>query len=158
MEVFIIKSMFWYDLPPGRIGIIADQHAVYEILLRPQESDLPLAENQLVRATAQQLAEYCSGARKEFDLPLCPEGTPFQLEVWDALLSIPYGETCSYADIARRIGRPKACRAVGLANGKNPLSIVIPCHRVIGANGTLTGYGGGLEMKRFLLDLEQKHL
>lgn len=101
-----------------------------------------------------QLEEYFAGTRKEFELSLCPHGTPFQLQVLDALLSIPYGETRSYADIARQIGRPQAVRAVGAANGRNPLPIVIPCHRVIGANGSLTGFGGGIPTKEYLLDLE----
>jgi methylated-DNA-[protein]-cysteine S-methyltransferase len=104
---------------------------------------------------ARQLDEYFAGGRTIFDLPLAPVGTPFQLEVWQALRAIPYGVTCSYGELAARIGRPAASRAVGLANGRNPLSIVVPCHRVIGSTGTLTGYGGGLERKRWLLDLER---
>ena len=102
-----------------------------------------------------QLAEYFAGTRSEFELKLAPDGTPFQLAVLDALQQIPYGETCSYQDIAARIGKPKAVRAVGAANGRNPLPIIIPCHRVIGSNGSLTGFGGGLPTKRFLLDLER---
>lgn len=102
----------------------------------------------------EQLAEYFAGTRSEFDLKLAPDGTPFQLAVLKALQKIPYGQTCSYRDIAIRIGKPKAVRAVGAANGRNPLPIVIPCHRVIGSNGSLTGFGGGLTAKRFLLDLE----
>lgn len=101
-----------------------------------------------------QLAEYFDGSRREFDLPLALEGTPFQREVWEALREIPYGETVSYGELALRLGKPDAVRAVGLANGRNPISIVVPCHRVIGADGSLTGYGGGLERKRELLDLE----
>ena len=105
-----------------------------------------------------QLGEYFSGERLTFELELEPKGTPFQIAVLDALVQIPYGETRSYKDIAIEIGRPKAMRAVGAANGRNPLPIVIPCHRVIGANGSLTGFGGGLETKTFLLDLEGKNL
>ncbi len=101
-----------------------------------------------------QLTEYFAGERTEFDLELEPNGTPFQLEVLDALLEIPYGKTTSYGDIAEKIGRPKAVRAVGAANGRNPLPIVIPCHRVIGSNGSLTGFGGGLDAKQYLLNLE----
>ena len=104
-----------------------------------------------------QLAEYFNGALFEFDLALAPEGTPFQREAWRALHSIPYGETATYGEQARRIGRPSASRAVGAANGQNPLPIVIPCHRVVGANGKLTGYGGGLRFKEALLALERKH-
>ena len=102
-----------------------------------------------------QLGEYFAGTRKRFDLKLAPHGTPFQLQVLKALQQIPYGETRSYRDIATGIGKPKAVRAVGAANGRNPLPIVIPCHRVIGADGSLTGFGGGLPTKRFLLDLER---
>jgi methylated-DNA-[protein]-cysteine S-methyltransferase len=100
------------------------------------------------------LADYFQGRRRSFDLRLRPEGTEFQRSVWQALAAIPYGETRSYADIARAIGRPSATRAVGAANGANPLPIVLPCHRVVGANGSLTGFGGGLETKKFLLNLE----
>lgn len=109
----------------------------------------------VLERAALQLAEYFAGERTEFDLPLAPEGTPFQRAVWDALLRIPYGATSSYGAIARVIGRPDASRAVGAANGRNPIAILIPCHRVIGANGTLTGYGGGLSTKEFLLELER---
>lgn len=101
-----------------------------------------------------QLEEYLAGRRHEFDLPLAPRGTAFERRVWEALLAIPYGETRSYAEIARAIGHPDACRAVGRANGRNPIPIVIPCHRVIGSDGSLTGYGGGLDLKRLLLGLE----
>ena len=101
-----------------------------------------------------QLEDYFAGRRRTFDLPLAPVGTPFQRRVWEALREIPYGETVSYGVLAARLGQPGAGRAVGLANGQNPISIVIPCHRVIGAGGALTGYGGGLERKRWLLALE----
>ncbi|MCU1352278.1 MAG: cysteine methyltransferase [Acidimicrobiales bacterium] len=104
----------------------------------------------------EQLHEYFAGERTTFDIPLAPRGTPFQLQVWEALREIPYGTTTSYGELARRIGADKASRAVGLANGRNPISIVVPCHRVIGADGSLTGYGGGLERKRHLLDLESR--
>ncbi len=104
---------------------------------------------------ARQLAAYFGRELREFQLPLAPEGTAFQLRVWRELQRIPYGETISYGELARRIGNSKASRAVGLANGTNPLPIVIPCHRVIGGDGTLTGYGGGLEIKRKLLELER---
>ena len=106
-------------------------------------------------AARDQLDEYFAGERTNFDLPLAPVGTPFQEEVWGALREIPYGETASYGELAERIGRPSASRAVGMANGGNPISIVVPCHRVIGASGELTGYAGGVERKRFLLDLER---
>ena len=105
-----------------------------------------------------QLLEYFAGRRKAFDVPLAPKGTPFQLAVWNALLEVPYGETVTYAELARRIGRPAAVRAVGAANGANPIPVIIPCHRVIGSNGTLTGYGGGIERKQWLLALEGRRL
>lgn len=105
-----------------------------------------------------QLQEYFNGERYDFDLPLAPEGTPFQLDVWRALEKIPYGETVSYLDVAKKIGKPAAVRAVGAANGANPLPIVIPCHRVIGNSGKLTGYGGGLEKKQYLLSMESLYL
>ena len=109
------------------------------------------------RLVRRRLTEYFEGARQTFDLPLAPEATPFQARVLAALREIPYGETRSYKDVAVAVGNPKAVRAVGGANGSNPIPIVIPCHRVIGSNGTLTGFGGGLDTKRFLLDLERRH-
>jgi methylated-DNA-[protein]-cysteine S-methyltransferase len=113
---------------------------------RPGQPPLP--------ETGTQLAEYAGGDRRSFALPLAPRGTEFERRVWQTLTEIPYGETRSYAEIAAAIGSPAACRAVGRANGRNPIAIVIPCHRVIGSDGSLTGYGGGLDLKRFLLDLE----
>jgi methylated-DNA-[protein]-cysteine S-methyltransferase len=119
-----------------------------------------LPEAQVVRdeavpaPVAQQLVAYLAGARRDFDLPLDLRGTPFQLQVWEALRAIPYGQVRSYADLAATIGRPNAVRAVGLANGANPVPVVVPCHRVVGRNGTLTGYGGGLALKARLLQLE----
>jgi methylated-DNA-[protein]-cysteine S-methyltransferase len=107
------------------------------------------------REVNKQLAAYFGGRLRDFDLPLAPKGTPFQRAVWDALLTIPYGETTSYGELAHRLGKPEASRAVGLANGSNPIPIVIPCHRVIGSTGKLTGYGGGLDLKRRLLALER---
>ncbi len=105
-------------------------------------------------AARTQLDDYFANRRRRFDLPLAPAGTPFQRKVWEALLEIPFGSTASYGEIARRVGAPRAVRAVGGANGRNPIAIVIPCHRVIGGDGSLTGFGGGLERKRFLLELE----
>lgn len=102
-----------------------------------------------------QLEEYFLGKRTQFDIPLAPEGTPFQRKAWEGLLTIPYGETRSYKQMAEYAGSPKGFRAIGLANNKNPISIIIPCHRVIGSDGKLVGFGGGLDMKRYLLDLEQ---
>jgi methylated-DNA-[protein]-cysteine S-methyltransferase len=117
--------------------------------------DVDATEPEGVIADAvRQLDEYFAGDRHEFDLALAPRGTVFQLAVWDALLTIPYGATASYGDIARAVGRPNAVRAVGQANGRNPIAIVVPCHRVIGTDRSLTGYGGGIERKRYLLGLE----
>lgn len=116
-----------------------------------------VAPTPVLARAAVQLAEYFAGTRTAFDLPLAPEGTDFQRGVWRALCEVPYGETCSYAAIARAIGKPAATRAVGMANNRNPLAIIVPCHRVVGANGALVGFGGGLPAKRFLLGLEQRH-
>lgn len=114
--------------------------------------------NDLLQQTTKQLDEYFSGKRTEFDLPLSFKGTVFQKKVWKALMNIPYGETRSYKDIAIAIDNPKACRAVGGANNKNPIILICPCHRVIGASGKLVGYGGGMDMKEYLLDFEKSNL
>jgi methylated-DNA-[protein]-cysteine S-methyltransferase len=120
---------------------------------RPEHSTS--APDAVLDSARRQLDAYFSGRSTIFDLPLRLEGTPFQLSVWSALLKIPYGETRSYAQLAAALRKPSATRAAGAANGRNPIAIVVPCHRVIGANGSLTGFGGGLERKRFLLKLEQ---
>lgn len=112
------------------------------------------AETPLLKEASKQLTEYFDRKRKKFDLPLALNGTEFQVKTWKALQSIPYGKTCSYGDLAKKIGNPKASRAVGNANNRNPLHIIVPCHRVIGSNGSLTGYAAGLDVKRLLLDLE----
>ena len=109
-------------------------------------------------AVHEQLREYFAGKRRTFDIPLALQGTEFQLAVWNELLRVPYGDTITYAELARRIGRPSAIRAVGAANGANPIPVIVPCHRVIGSNGTLTGYGGGIERKQWLLALEGRRL
>ena len=114
-------------------------------------------ETSLIKNTKQQLDEYFAGKRKKFDIPIKLEGTDFQIKVWKELLKIPYGETCSYLDIAKRIGNPKASRAVGMANNKNKIIIIVPCHRVIGSNKKLVGYACGLEVKEKLLELERKN-
>lgn len=113
-------------------------------------------DDSVLSVAASQLSAYFAGELTSFDLPLSLEGTAFQRTVWAGLRDIPYGETISYGELARRIGQPSASRAVGLANGRNPVSIVVPCHRVVGSDGSLTGYGGGLPRKRFLLALEQR--
>lgn len=120
--------------------------------LRAMVVDEPTA---ILQKAAKELDEYFEGNRRAFDLPLFMAGTPFQQQVWNVLLKVPYGETRSYSWVAREIGNPKAVRAVGLANGANPMSIFVPCHRIIGSNHTLTGYGGGLDVKEFLLNCER---
>lgn len=116
-----------------------------------------IADSALFTDAVAQLCAYFAGELRAFDLPLGPRGTEFQRQVWQALTTIPYGQTATYGAIATRVGRPSAFRAVGMANGRNPIPVIVPCHRVIGANGTLTGYGGGLRRKEYLLDLERHH-
>ena len=143
--------------PIGELLLTADDDGALTGVNLPNRHPDPVGwerDDELLEPARRQLTEYFAGERTTFDLPLRPAGAPFQLRVWEALLRIPYGETVSYGEIAREIGHPTASRAVGAANGRNPIAIVVPCHRVIGANGSLTGYGGGLECKRALLDLE----
>jgi len=121
-----------------------------------EPADDLVRDDRAVREIARQVREYCDGERRIFDLALAPQGTSFQRAVWDELLKIPYGETISYLTLAQRVGRPKASRAVGQANGANPIALIIPCHRVIGADGNLTGYGGGLPLKQALLEFERR--
>jgi methylated-DNA-[protein]-cysteine S-methyltransferase len=143
--------------PLGTLWILANETSITAIHFPgdPPPADCVLQETPLLLRAKEQLTEYFYGNRSTFDLPLDPKGTSYQKTVWDALQTIPYGETRSYGEIAKQIGNPKAARAVGLANHNNPIPILIPCHRVIGANGSLTGYGGGLELKKMLLELEQ---
>ncbi|HEX5960492.1 MAG TPA: methylated-DNA--[protein]-cysteine S-methyltransferase [Rhodanobacteraceae bacterium] len=150
------------DTPIGPLLLVGDAAGLVEVGLpsRGKPAAPPAdaePDKSKLHAAARQLDEYFAGTRQQFELPLHPSGTPFQLEVWGALLTIPYGETVSYADIARRIRRPRAVRAVGAANGANPLAIIVPCHRVIGSHGNLVGYGGGLPAKRWLLAHERRH-
>jgi methylated-DNA-[protein]-cysteine S-methyltransferase len=114
-------------------------------------------DEQAIAAVRREVEEYCAGERTEFDIELAPQGTGFQRSVWDALLAIPYGETRSYGEVARAIGQPEAARGVGAANAANPIALIVPCHRVIGADGSLTGYGGGLPLKKALLAHEATH-
>ena len=150
-------KIFFYQTDLGRIGIAEKSRMVSHLLFENTVKDIPVAEiteTPLIKEAAAQLNAYLSGRKKDFDLPLMPAGTPFMQKVWKALQTIPYGKTVSYKDIAVAIGSPQACRAVGLANNKNPLPIFIPCHRVIGKNGNLIGYGGGLSIKKKLLSIE----
>lgn len=142
--------------PVGRLTLAGDEAGLKRIDFESGEAPAGWQEDERsLREARHQLEDYFAGTRRSFDVPLLPAGTPFQQAVWQALLAIPYGETTSYGEIARRIGRPRAVRAVGAANGANPIPVIIPCHRVIGANGSLTGYGGGLPIKQRLLALER---
>lgn len=147
------------DTPIGTLTLAADGHGLLRIDFPPPcqahvGDDWREGGNAVLAEAQRQLQEYFAGKRQRFELPLSPRGTEFQRTVWTTLAAIPYGDTWSYRDLARQIGRPTATRAVGAANGRNPLPIVLPCHRVIGADGSLTGFGGGLPTKRFLLELE----
>ena len=142
------------DSPVGLLTLRAEDGALTAILFGDQRTGLPGSDQILDQAEAE-LKEYFAGERKEFAVPVRLTGTEFQKKVWAALAEIPYGETATYGEIAARIGKPKACRAVGTANHHNPVPIIVPCHRVIGAGGSLTGYGGGLEVKAYLLTLER---
>lgn len=135
-----LLAVLWPDDPPERVAV-------------PDEL-VESPKNKVLAQAAQQLDEYFAGTRKSFDLPLDLRGTEFQVAAWRALADIPYGETATYGEQAASLGRPKAVRAIGAANGRNPLSIVLPCHRVVGADGSLTGFAAGLDAKKFLLDLE----
>ncbi len=148
------------DSPVGPLTLVAEEGALCGLYMqlqrhRPDDGRFGSPAPEGLEVVAEQLGEYFAGERRDFDLTLRAAGSAFQHEVWTALRQIPYGETESYGDLAARIGRPGAARAVGLANGRNPISIVVPCHRVIGADGRLAGYGGGSERKRALLDLER---
>lgn len=147
---------FIYRTPLGRITIATDGDAITQVLFGEQDAPGSLFPTALTNEAATQIQQYLAGKRRTFDLPLSPAGTPFQQSVWDALRTIPYGSTWTYAQLAEAVGNPKAFRAVGGANNKNPLPILVPCHRVIGANGDLVGYASGVHIKRFLLDLEAK--
>ena len=151
------------DSPCGPLTLVAEDGALRGLYMteqrhRPGEATfgLPDPDEEVFAVAEAQLKEYFAGQRREFTIPLAFGGTPFQQRVWQALCGIPYGGTTSYGELADRLGKPSASRAVGLANGKNPIGIIVPCHRVVGANGSLTGYGGGLDRKRFLLDFERE--
>ncbi len=145
------------ETPFGDMTLVQRGEYLSELRLNGEvNAEDQMMETPLLLAAAQELAEFFAGGRRQFALPLAPEGTPFQLLAWEALYScVPYGETISYGELAKRCDRPKAARAIGMANHHNPLPIFIPCHRVIGSNGKLVGYGGGLPLKQALLALEQ---
>ena len=148
-----------YQSPIGVLALVADDAALRGLSFESGKHGGPPADaqqgtNAIIDATRKQLDAYFAGRSKAFDLPLAPDGTDFQKRVWRVLATIPFGETRSYGEIAATIGAPRASRAVGAANGRNPIPVIVPCHRVIGADGSLTGFGGGMERKRFLLALE----
>lgn len=152
-----MTCLWYYELPlAGRCGIVERDGGVSRIFLAgdPKAPELPLMESDLIRQAARQLRAYFSGQRRSLDFPVSPAGTPFQRRVWDLLQDIPYGGTTTYRSLAIALGRPGGARAVGQAVGANPLPFRIPCHRVIGSDGSITGYALGVELKRKLLELE----
>lgn len=156
-------SYGYMDSPVGTLLLACDRSGLRQVTFPSKDGPAPFdpdwrEDSPSLAEPIGQLRAYFAGELETFDLPLAPEGTAFQQRVWNILCTIPYGETISYGEIARRIGNPNASRAVGLANGSNPIPIIIPCHRVIGANGKLTGYGGGLPIKEKLLALEQRQI
>ncbi|MCK7545670.1 methylated-DNA--[protein]-cysteine S-methyltransferase [Marinobacter bryozoorum] len=151
------------DSPIGRLLITGDGEAITGLYMdqqatRPVAGDNWVRDDQHLDNARSQLLAYFEGQLQQFDLPLAGAGTPFQQQVWQALREIPFGHTETYGELARRVGNAKASRAVGLANGRNPIGIIVPCHRVIGANGSLTGYAGGIERKKWLLAHERAHM
>ena len=162
-----MKHIFFYQfyLPVAKqkrkkldIGITEEDGMITSVFFGSRHSaqkNIVRSETPAIKAAAKQLEEYFTGSRKQFSVPLAFKGTEFQKAVWEELQAIPYGETRSYSDIAAAVGSPKACRAVGMVNHNNPIAIIVPCHRVIGKNGSLTGYASGLQNKKLLLDLEQ---
>ncbi|HNX29294.1 MAG TPA: methylated-DNA--[protein]-cysteine S-methyltransferase [Syntrophomonadaceae bacterium] len=154
-----MNNIYYYHTDIGRIGIADNGQAITNVFFAQETASLNIEKNEtrLINNAAGQIREYLAGKRRIFDLPLKAEGTEFQRKVWQALLRIPYGETSSYQQIAEQIGNDNACRAVGMANNHNPIAIIIPCHRVIGKNGKLVGYGGELAIKARLLEIEKGH-
>lgn len=143
----------------GNIAMIEENNKIIEIAINKKIDDnITTKETPLLKETEKQIMEYFEGKRKKFDVPLNPKGTNFMKKVWTILQEIPHGEVKTYGQIAQKVGNPKAARAVGMANHKNPIPIIIPCHRVIGSNGKLTGYALGMEMKKFLLEWEKKNV
>jgi methylated-DNA-[protein]-cysteine S-methyltransferase len=148
------------DSPIGELTLVADGDTLTGLFFtgrphEPKPDGLGERADEGFTEVRRQLAEYFAGTRTEFDLPLAARGTEFEHQVWDLLAKIPYGETRSYGDLAKELGDPALAQAVGWANGRNPVSVIVPCHRVIGADGRLTGYAGGLDRKRYLLELEE---
>ena len=150
-----MEKIYFYETPVGKLCIGEENGCIIRVTWSKIPQEYILEETELILKCKNQLEEYFAGKRKTFDLPLVPKGTEFQQKVWKALTEIPYGETRTYGEIAAAVGNPKAARAVGMANNKNPIGIIIPCHRVVGANGKLVGYAGGMEKKEWLLSLEK---
>lgn len=144
-----------YDTSIGKINIIQEGEYIVKIGFDEELKNIEIKETKLILKTISEIKEYLEGKRKEFDIPIKLQGTKFQKKVWNELLKIPYGETCSYKDIAIRINNEKGVRAVGMANHNNPIAIIVPCHRVIGKNGKLVGYAGGIDIKSKLLEIEK---
>lgn len=159
-----IEAPYYADMdsPVGTLTLLGDGEVLVGLFMheqrhRPLLPDGCERRDRVFGAVREQLRAYFAGKLRDFEVPLRGQGSAFQQRVWGALCKIPFGETESYGQLARRVGNPNASRAVGLANGKNPIGIIVPCHRVVGANGSLTGYGGGLERKRYLLELERRY-
>lgn len=150
-----MNNIYFYETEIGTIGIRENNKYITDIYFSKIDTNDNIEETELIKECFLQLKEYFEGNRKSFDLPIDAKGTEFQKKVWNELLKIPYGETKSYKDIALAIGNEKACRAIGMANNKNPIPIIIPCHRVIGSNGKLVGYSGGINVKEKLLNIEK---
>ncbi|MDR1348162.1 MAG: methylated-DNA--[protein]-cysteine S-methyltransferase [Prevotellaceae bacterium] len=150
-----MKNYYSYNINKNYILIVENSGSIVEIALAEKKIDGNEKETNVIKKAAVQLDEYFAGKRKSFDFPINPHGSEFQKRVWTALQNIPYGKLCTYKQIAEEVGNAKASRAVGMANNKNPLPIVIPCHRVIGSNGKLTGYAYGLNMKEYLINIEK---
>lgn len=155
-----MKNVYFYETEIGTIGLADNGEAITDLYFGKEMDShtMAICETELIKKAAEQLNEYFKGKRKDFDLPICLEGTEFQKKVWRTLCDIPYGETRSYKQIAEAVESPKACRAVGMANNRNKISIIVPCHRVVGADGSLVGYGGGLNIKEKLLLLEKENI
>ncbi|MBO3444738.1 methylated-DNA--[protein]-cysteine S-methyltransferase [Clostridium sp. CCUG 7971] len=154
-----MKKIFYYETKIGKIGIVQNNENITNIYTSDKlpSDGMEVVETPLILKAANQLKDYLEGKRKSFDFSIEPEGTEFQKKVWKELQNTPYGETLSYKDIAEKIGNPKASRAIGMANNKNPILIIIPCHRIIGKNGKLVGYAAGLDMKKQLLEMEKEN-
>lgn len=154
-DLFAMKCYYSYQFGICEIWICEEDKFITRVSFREPDAGYECKETRLIKEAARQIDEYLYGGRMSFNLPINPQGTAFQKSVWNALMHVHYGETRTYKQIAEDIGNPKSCRAVGLANNRNPIAIIIPCHRIIGSNGKLVGYAGGLSVKEKLLDLER---